>query len=389
MHAADYRTTFTTRVRPGPFTAQTATDLGIRRHRAARSSCRRLHPTCGAGCVCRERHARARWRHEAGGGPVISTAVVLCNRSPPGFMMSTYSGSPKHDVIPTLDTYVLPDHIRADGRVSPAASAISPHPDIVDEVRVTSPCEALDLGCALSRRDALRALDTFMRPYDLSREQTSSARCLAASEGAALVSSGALSGSRTRAPSRRVSRGFLEIIDNLFPPPVLQWSVRRDGSDVPLDLAYPGLKIAIEYDGEEFRDSSWLARPTRGGWLAGDPLDRDRRDEGQLSSRPDLHWTEELRRAMGARRCRPGCGRFGYSSLNRGRGGRIQPAGGPHSTGPQGRRLNGPEINEPGGHAQQATRPHSTGEPGGGVRREDSGEDLLLVRAGDEQLAER
>ena len=73
-----------------------------------------------------------------------------------------------------------------------------------------------------------------------------------------------------RAESPGESWVRLEIIDNLFPPPVLQWSVRRDGRELfLLDLAYPGLKIAIEYDGEEFHDSELALRGRReAAWLA-------------------------------------------------------------------------------------------------------------------------
>ena len=104
---------------------------------------------------------------------VISPAVVLCDRSAAWLHGVDVLRQPEHDVIPTLDTYVLPDHVRANRPgVYGGQRDLAPS-DIVEiaDVRVTSPSRtALDLGCALSRRDALAALDAFMRAYNLSRD---------------------------------------------------------------------------------------------------------------------------------------------------------------------------------------------------------------------------
>ncbi len=95
------------------------------------------------------------------------------------------------------------------------------------------------------------------------------------------------------------------IIDADLPIPKAQvWVTVASGHRYRLDLAYPGLKVAIEYDGEEFhstpeqrladevrrqelRDAGWIVIVVRKDDLSGPALDQ---------------WLSELRAAIASRR---------------------------------------------------------------------------------------
>ena len=92
-----------------------------------------------------------------------------------------------------------------------------------------------------------------------------------------------------------------------MPAPQVQWWITRNGRRLyRLDLAYPGMKICVEYDGEEFHDSPEAreADEARRAWL------RERGWIVIVVTKDDLspdgvrRWTEELRRAIEARRVR-------------------------------------------------------------------------------------
>ena len=90
-----------------------------------------------------------------------------------------------------------------------------------------------------------------------------------------------------------------------MPAPQVQWWITRNGRRLyRLDLAYPGMKICVEYDGEEFHDSpeareadearrSWLREH---GWIVIVVTKDDFSPDGVR------RWTEELRRAVESRR---------------------------------------------------------------------------------------
>ena len=77
----------------------------------------------------------------------------------------------------------------------------------------------------------------------------------------------------------------LEILDSNLPAPQVQWWITRNGRRLyRLDLAYPGMKICVEYDGEEFHDSPEAREVDAGAPLVASRarLDRDRGDQGRL-----------------------------------------------------------------------------------------------------------
>ena len=127
---------------------------------------------------------------------------------------------------------------------------------IVRGVAVTTPLRtALDLGCNLRRREALAALDEFMRRFGLTRTQyaTSAVRYFRRRGVVQLRQLIPIADGRAESPRESWMR--LAVIDAGLPCPELQYWIEIDG--VPtyrLDLAYPRHRIAIEYDGEEFHE---------------------------------------------------------------------------------------------------------------------------------------
>jgi hypothetical protein len=144
---------------------------------------------------------------------------------------------------------------------------------VVDGVRVTSPERtAADLGRRLERGAALAALDAFLRlglltPASLSDEVVRWRRQRGVVQLRELVK---LADGRSESPME--SRTRLRLIDAGFPRPVPQWWVTGEGGRprYRLDLAWPDLKVAVEYDGEDHHGPRQLARDeARRRWLRG------------------------------------------------------------------------------------------------------------------------
>ena len=170
-------------------------------------------------------------------------------------------------------------------------------------VRVTTPLRtALDLGCHLRRREALAALDQFMRHHDLDSEQLRRESVRFFRRRGVVQLRRLIPLADPRAESPRESWTRLEIIDAGLPCPEPQYWIEIDG--VPtyrLDLAYPRLRVAVEYDGDEFHQRTedqmrhdaerreWLERH---GWTV--IVVRN----GDFSGRGLQRWLSELRAAL-------------------------------------------------------------------------------------------
>ena len=186
---------------------------------------------------------------------VISPHAVVCDRTAAwvhGVDVFRYA---EIDVTPPLETYVLRGH-RATERPECGGGTRDLQPRdwvVIGGIRVTTPIRtALDLGCKLSRREAIAAMDALMRTHgftvaDLVRELPRYFRRRGVLQLRQLVP--LVDG---LAESSGESWTRLEIADHGLPIPVAQHWVTVDG--VPtyrLDLAYPHARIAIEYDGEQ------------------------------------------------------------------------------------------------------------------------------------------
>lgn len=239
---------------------------------------------------------------------VVSPAAVLCDRTAAWLHGIDVLRLAERDLLPPLETFVLREHPRLRRSQTYAGERDLLPSDVmqVERVSVTTPLRtALDLGCALPRRDALAALDAFLRAFDLrSADLAAEAPRYFRRRGVRQLR-GLIPLADPRSESPGESRTRLAIIDANLPHPELQWSITRDGREVMrLDLAYPGLKICVEYDGEEHHDSaaSRAADDLRRQWLRshGWVVIVVRKDD--LAADAESRWLSELRQALEDRR---------------------------------------------------------------------------------------
>ncbi|HEX2894121.1 MAG TPA: DUF559 domain-containing protein [Marmoricola sp.] len=242
----------------GPFTLADAAQVGFKRHQ--------VHLAVRDGALRRVlRGVFVRFEtpdsvelRAAAAALVVGPTAVITDRTAAwihGIDVLTYG---EHDVLPPIESCVLRRRSRSrregvDGRTRDLADA---DVMVIGGVRVTTPLRtALDLGCHLRRKDALAALDQFVRVHGLTREE------LTREAGRYFRRRGVVQLRQLiplvdgRAESPRESWTRLLIIDAGLPCPEPQYWIEIDG--VPtyrLDLAYPRLRVVIEYDGEEFHD---------------------------------------------------------------------------------------------------------------------------------------
>jgi hypothetical protein len=174
---------------------------------------------------------------------------------------------------------------------------------VIHGTAVTTPLRtALDLGCNLRRRDALAALDQFMRIHGLSREGLASAASRYFRRRGVVQLRQLIPLADPRAESVRESWTRLAIIDDGLPCPTPQFWIEIDG--VPtyrLDLAYPLHRVVVEYDGEESHDRTPEQRKNdeeRRGWLTRNGWTVIVVKRGDFTGTGLDRWLGELRAAL-------------------------------------------------------------------------------------------
>ncbi len=189
---------------------------------------------------------------------VVSENAVICDRTA-GWLWDVDTFEYRELEVPApVETYLL----RGKGRVKRRECRggerdLAPHDICVRHgLRVTTPLRTtLDLGCKLGKRDALAALDGFMRKHGITRAEMTRAlpRYFRRRGVVQLRRLVPLADPRAESPGESWTR--LEIIEAGLPWPQLQYWVCEHGRPVfRLDLAYPKSKVAVEYDGREFHD---------------------------------------------------------------------------------------------------------------------------------------
>lgn len=171
-------------------------------------------------------------------------------------------------------------------------------------VPVTTPVRtACDLACLWGRYSALATLDAFAREHALGFEDF--LRVLPRFRGrrgvVQLRELARLVDPKAESRGESFTRGIIH--DEGIPTPRSQWWVEHRGRPVyRLDLAWPHLKVAVEYDGEEFHGPEQRAHDERRrAWLRrrGWHVIVIRKDD--LSERDRDWWLTELRAVLAER----------------------------------------------------------------------------------------
>lgn len=192
-------------------------------------------------------------------GLVVSPFVVVCDRTAAWMLGVDTFDYHELDIVPPLETYALRGHARTNRPECYGGSRDLLPGDVVviEGVQVTAPLRtALDLGCKLSRRSALAALDGFMRVHGITREQMWAELPRYFRRRGVVQLRRLIPFADPRAESPGESWTRLAIIDAGLPVPKPQHWVVYDGRELfRLDLAYPHARVVVEYDGQEFHTS--------------------------------------------------------------------------------------------------------------------------------------
>jgi hypothetical protein len=243
---------------PTPFTTATATQWGLSRKQldtlvACHDVRRVLRGVYVRGDVDDTLQTRA-----SAAALVLPPHTVACDRTAAWLLGVDVLAYRELEVLPPLETFALKHHNRPRRRGCAGGRRDLRADDIFElgGVRVTTPVRtAVDLACRLRRRDALAALDAFLRLHglkvaDLRREVLRHAGRRGVIQARELV---ALANALAESSGESWTR--LEIIDRGLPWPELQfWVTHRGRPLFRIDLAYPRHKVAIEYDGRDFHE---------------------------------------------------------------------------------------------------------------------------------------
>jgi hypothetical protein len=287
-----------------PFTWKEAEKLGIPRHRLDAALRNHEIRKVLTGVFVRNDQPDSTELRTAAALRVISPFAVVCDRTAAwihGIDVLTYF---ELDVLPRLETFVLSGHHRTNrpecvgGERDLQASDVC----VVNGLRVTTPLRtALDLGCKLSRRMALAALDAFMREHGITHEEMRRAlpRYFRRRGVIQLRQLIPLADPRTESAGESWTR--LEIVDAGLPAPRPQyWVIVGGRPTYRLDLAYPHARVAVEYDGREFHegDARRIADEKRRAWLRRNGWTVIVVDKDSFSPDALAVWLGELRSAL-------------------------------------------------------------------------------------------
>lgn len=244
---------------PHPFTSAQATALGVSRAHLRLS----LHES-RVRRVLRNVYVRADApdtieSRASALGLVAPPYAVICDRTAAWLWGVDAFRHWELDALPPLETFVLRGRPRVRRQEARGGERDLRPEDIVSvgDIWVTTPLRtSLDLGCKLPRHQALAVMDGFARVQGVTSADL--ATLLPRYRGRRGVVQ-----ARTLVPlvdGRTESTGEsfvkLDIADAGLPAPEPQFEVKVGGVVVyRLDLAYPRLKICIEYDGKEFHSS--------------------------------------------------------------------------------------------------------------------------------------
>ncbi len=239
---------------------------------------------------------------------VVPPHVVVTDRSAAWMHLVDAFDPGAQDIPPDLEVVSIDgnDRTRRHGVLGGKRALLAEDVCVTVGVRLTTPLRtACDLACLRGRYAALAVLDAFMRIHGLTREDYAGVLPRYARRRGVRQLRELIALATELAESMGESWMRMAIHDAGLPMPQPQvWVTLAGIGRVRVDLAYRFLKIAIEYDGEEFHssdedkeaDRKRRAALRRAGWIvivvtkdsfAGDALDA---------------WLNELRGAIQERR---------------------------------------------------------------------------------------
>lgn len=205
---------------------------------------------------------------------VMPPAAVLCDRTAAWLHGVDAVKFWEQDILPPVETVVLRDssRIRRTGLRGGERDLAPTDVMEIGRIRVTTPLRtALDLGCALHARTAIAAIDGLIAAHGLTRKDLEAQlpRFRGRRGVLQLRELVAIADPKSESPGESWTR--LAIAQAGLPLPIAQYWVTDRGEPVyRLDLAYPKLRICIEYDGTDAHDSEAQREhdSRRRSWLA-------------------------------------------------------------------------------------------------------------------------
>jgi hypothetical protein len=287
-----------------PFTWQQATALGITRKALQslidnRQIVRVLHGVYQPANLA----STAALRVEAA-GLVVSPFVVVCDRLAAWVYGIEAFSIAELEGLPAIDTCVPPDMTRVRRKGCKGCRRDLAPGDVVvlNGVQITRDLRtALDLGCGLGRRDALAALDGFMRVRGLTRADFEAELPRFASRRGVVQLRNLIPLADARAESPGESWTRMAILDAGLPAPELQYSVRVEGRELyRLDMAYVRERVVVEYDGVRFHGSPEQREydRVRRQWLRAHGWSIIVVHKESFTGDALMAWTEQLRRML-------------------------------------------------------------------------------------------
>jgi hypothetical protein len=190
---------------------------------------------------------------------VVSKSAVVTDRSAAWLWGVDALRPVDLDVPPPLEIFVLRGDTRVRrGEVGGGVRDLSAADiTVVEGVSVTTPVRtSLDLGCRLPRYEALAAMDALSRSHHVGPQLLASQLPRFRRRRGVIQLRSLVGLVDARAESSGESFARLAILDAGLPPPQPQFWVVEGETSFRLDLAYPRLKVCVEYDGQDFHSTA-------------------------------------------------------------------------------------------------------------------------------------
>jgi hypothetical protein len=290
-----------------PFHFDEISDLGISRRQLRDAVSQRVVRRVLHGVYCAARLPDEPALRAAAAKLVLPGHAVICDHSA-AWLLGVDSCDPARQGTPLhLDVVSVGGHqpIRRSGITGGKRALLPDDVHLVHGVPCTTPLRtAADLACRRGRYAAMAVLDKFMREHGVTLAELDGVLPRFAGRRGVTQLRELATRATPLAESPGESWTRLAIEDAGLPAPEPQvWVILAGFGRVRLDLAYPRLKIAVEYDGEEFHTSDEdqradaLRRQTlrTAGWIV-IVVRKDSFKGPTLDS-----WISELRTAVGER----------------------------------------------------------------------------------------